>query len=105
VSEILSVTITAASREEAEMMARVLVTERLAACVNILLGVKSVYRWQDKVEEAEETMLIVKTTAGKFEPLLKRVKEMHSYECPCIVASPIVAGDKRYLDWVREVIG
>ncbi len=101
---ILSVTITAASREEAETIARAVVEKRLAACVNIVLGVQSIYRWQGKVEEAREWMLLVKTTAATFAALQKLVKEMHSYECPCIVASPIVAGDAAYLAWVRDSV-
>ena len=99
---ILSVTITTASRTEAENIARAVVTEKLAACANILSGVRSIYRWQGKVEEADEVMLIVKTTVEKFDVLSVRVKELHSYECPCIVAMPIVAGDAGYLAWIRE---
>ena len=101
---ILSVTITTASREEAEAIARAVVTERLAACVNIIAGVRSIYHWQGKVEESDECMLIAKTTVKKFDALQKRVQELHSYECPCIVASQIVDGDAAYVGWVQSAV-
>ncbi len=101
-SAFLSIFITAASQEEASTIAQVLVEERLAACATILLHAQSVYRWQGKVEQAEECAIIAKTTMEKFDALQKRVKDIHSYECPCIVATPIVAGNESYLKWVAE---
>ena len=97
---IVSVQITASSRTEADTIARALVGEKLAACVNIIPGVRSVYRWQGKVEEADEIILIAKTRAELFEPLRKLVKALHSYECPCIVALPVSTGYQAFLDWV-----
>ncbi len=85
---------------EAERIAEVLVDERLAACVNILGGVRSVYRWQDAVERADEIAMIAKTKQVLFEPLAARVRALHSYDTPAIVAWPIVAGDSAYLDWI-----
>jgi len=99
---VLSVYVTAASRDEADKIAGAVVEERLAACANIFPGVQSVYRWQGKVERAEECALVIKTTAEGFAALEARVKELHSYECPCIVAWPVVAGNAEYLEWVRE---
>lgn len=85
---------------EADRIARALVGERLAACVNILGAVRSVYRWQGAVERADEVAMIVKTTEALFERLAARVRTLHSYDTPAIVAWPIVAGDAAYLDWI-----
>ena len=100
--DIISVTITASSRPEAEVIARALVGEKLAACVNIISGVRSIYRWDGKVEEADEIILIAKTRPELFEPLRKLVKTLHSYQCPCIVASPVTMGHQPFLDWVAK---
>lgn len=94
--------ITAASPEEAERIGRTLVTERLAACANILPGMRSVYRWKGAVETASETVLIVKTRMEKAEALLAKVKQLHSYEVPCAVVLPIVAGLPDFLRWIDD---
>ena len=99
-NEFLSVYITTASRDEAEKIARAVVEENLAACANVFPEIKSIYRWQGKIEQSNECALIVKTSSGKFDALQKRVTELHSYECPCIVAWPIVAGNPAYLKWL-----
>ncbi len=101
-SEFLSVYMTAPTRDEADEIARVLVDERLAACANIFWDVASVYRWQGKVEQAQECVIIAKTTADKFDALQKRVKEIHSYDCPCIVATAITTGNPDYLEWLTK---
>ena len=101
----LSIYITTPSREMAEKIARALVEERLAACVNIIPGVRSIYRWKGNVEAASEVVLIAKTRADLFARLEKRVKELHSYEVPCIVAWPIAAGHQPYLDWLEKETG
>jgi periplasmic divalent cation tolerance protein len=97
---IISVHITASSRPEADKIAKALVNEKLAACVNIVPAVHSVYRWEGKIEESDEILLIAKSRAELFEPLRKLVKALHSYECPCIVAMPVTAGHQPFLDWV-----
>ena len=97
----LSVFVTAASREEGEKIARAVVEEKLAMCANILPGVQSIYRWKGKVEQAQECAVVIKIPAEKFTALEKRIKELHSYECPCIVAWPIVAGNADYLEWLK----
>ena len=98
----ISVFITTGSSEEAEKIAHVIVEEGYAACANILLGVQSFFRWQDNIEQANECVIIAKTKAEKFGELQKRVKELHSYDCPCIVAWPIVAGSEEYLNWIKN---
>jgi len=97
----ISVHITTSSRTEAEVIAQALLQEKLVACVNILPSLHSMYRWQGKVEKSEETLMIVKTQASLYEALEKRVKTLHSYECPCIVAMPLTAGYQPYLDWIK----
>jgi len=101
-SDYLSVYIMAPSRDMAEKIARNLVEERLAACVNIMPAVRSIYRWKGKVEAASEVALIAKTRSALYAQLEKRVKELHSYECPCIVAWKIEAGFAPYLSWIAE---
>jgi len=97
--------ITAAGVKQADAIAEVLVRKRLAACVNIIKGVTSVFRWQGKIDRAQETLLIVKTTAGRFRALSGAVTAVHSYEVPEIIAVPVVAGLKPYLEWINATVG
>jgi periplasmic divalent cation tolerance protein len=83
-----------------QRIADALVGERLAACVNLLPGVTSVYRWQGQVEQASEILLLIKTTADRFEALSARVLELHPYELPEVIAVEVRAGLPAYLDWV-----
>ena len=92
--------VTAGSEEQAESIARALVGERLAACANIVSPIKSIYRWKDEVETDTEHLLIIKTRANLVAKVAARVKELHSYEVPEVIALPIIAGAKPYLDWV-----
>jgi periplasmic divalent cation tolerance protein len=96
----ISVYIVTADAAEADRIAEALVAERLAACVNILGAIRSVYRWQGAVEHAGEVAMIAKTTENLFETLAARVRALHPYDTPAIVAWPIVAGDAAYLDWI-----
>jgi periplasmic divalent cation tolerance protein len=98
----ISVYIVAADAAEALKIADALVAERLAACVNVLGGVRSVYRWRGRIERAEEIALIAKTRADLFDRLAARVRELHSYDTPAIVAWPITSGDAAYLDWIAR---
>ncbi|HEY7060627.1 MAG TPA: divalent-cation tolerance protein CutA [Chloroflexota bacterium] len=93
--------ITAGSPDEAATLARALVTERLAACVN-RVAVESVYCWQGQIEEAPEVLLIVKTRRDRLDALAARVRALHSYTVPELVVLPIVAGWPPYLDWLGE---
>jgi len=94
--------ITAGSPEEAHRIGSTLVEERLAACANLLGGMTSIYRWQGAVEQADETVVIAKTKATLFDRLAQRVRELHSYDCPCIVALPVTAAYLPYLDWIAD---
>lgn len=86
----------------AKDIAQTLVSEKLAACVNILPHVTSVYAWQDKIESDSEILLMIKTQADRFESLSTRIKVLHPYEVPEIVALNIQQGDKNYLNWITE---
>jgi periplasmic divalent cation tolerance protein len=91
-------------REAARRIANALLEQRLAACVSILPAVESVYRWQEKIESANETLLLIKTTSECFPPLRKKILELHSYDTPEIIALPVVAGLEKYLDWLGEQV-
>ncbi len=95
-----SVYITAPDNDAALTIARVLVEERLAACANILGPTTSVFWWDGKVSEEGEVALIAKTTQDQLPALIARVKAIHPYQVPCIVAWPIAAGHQSYLDWI-----
>jgi len=93
---------TAANGEEATRLADMLVGAHLAACVQILPEMESVYRWQGKIERSSEVLLLAKTTRVKFDDLEREVRALHSYDTPEIVAVPIVAGSAPYLHWLRS---
>ena len=96
--------VTCESKAQAEAIAQSVVTEKLAACVNVLPGVRSCYVWEGKLTWSDEVLLVAKTTSDAFEKLEKRVLELHSYEIPEIIAIPIEAGLKTYLKWVTESV-
>jgi periplasmic divalent cation tolerance protein len=95
---------TAASEEEARKIARHLVQEQLAACVNIVPQVVSIYRWQSKTEEAREWLLIIKTTAAAFSQVREAIAELHSYELPECICLTIEDGSPAYLQWIAESV-
>jgi periplasmic divalent cation tolerance protein len=100
----LIVFITCQSTEEGETIARSVVQERLAACVNVLPGVRSCFMWDGEMKWSEEVLLLVKTTEGKYAELQSRVKELHSYDVPEIVAVKIEAGLEGYLKWIAQSV-
>jgi periplasmic divalent cation tolerance protein len=89
----------------AQTIAEALVSERLAACVNRLPGISSTYRWQGTVTTDSEELLLIKTTAGRFDALKTRLLELHPYELPELIAVPVALGHPAYLDWVRQTVG
>lgn len=103
-AEHLVVLITAPGPEKAAEIGRALVEERLAACVNVLPGVRSIYRWEGKVQDDAETLLVVKTRAGAFDRLRARVVALHPYTCPEVIAVPVQAGHPPYLDWLSGAV-
>lgn len=98
----LVIFITASSPEEAESISRALVEEKLAACTNIVPGIRSIYRWEGSVCDDKEILLICKSKASCLDRLISRVKELHSYDCPEIISLPIKGGNPDYLSWLEN---
>ncbi|PYP82833.1 MAG: hypothetical protein DMF61_25290 [Blastocatellia bacterium AA13] len=98
------VLVTSANGDEASKIAEALVRERLAACVNIISDVESVYRWEGKVARDREMLLVIKTTADRYSELEQRIHKLHSYSTPEVVAIPIQQGSANYLTWLRESV-
>lgn len=99
------VTTTVPSREDAERIAAALVERRLAACVQIIGPIRSVYRWQGQIEQADEWLCVVKTTSETYPAVETAIRELHSYECPEVIATPVTHGSPDYLRWLNEQIG
>lgn len=94
------------SEEEARRVARALVEARVAACVNIVPGIQSIYHWQGAIQEDSEWMLVIKSTRSLFDSLAAELRKIHSYQVPEVLAIPVIAGDQNYLDWMdREISG
>ncbi len=103
-SDSLVILLTAPNVESARQMARTLVEKRLAACVNLLPGVTSIYRWQGQVQEESEVLLIAKTHRLRLEALQAEIKAIHPYQVPELLALPVVAGLEAYLNWISECV-
>jgi periplasmic divalent cation tolerance protein len=95
---------TAGSKDEARTIGKELVVARLAACVNILDNMNSFYMWQGKIQDDAEVVIIAKTTEDRVPALIEKVKALHSYDCPCIVAIPVTGGNQAFLDWVAAEV-
>jgi periplasmic divalent cation tolerance protein len=102
-AEAILVLITCATPQEAERIARELVEQRLAACVNVVPHVRSLFSWENALSEEQEVLLVVKTRRSRFRQLAVSVKTLHSYGVPEIIALPIVEGSARYLKWIDDV--
>jgi periplasmic divalent cation tolerance protein len=100
-AEVRVVLVTAPGLEVARSLARALVEGRLAACVNLVPGVRSIYRWEDALREDEEVLLVAKTRADRGAALADRIRELHPYALPEVLELPAVGGSAAYLDWVR----
>ena len=96
--------VTAGSKTEAQKIGKALVESRLAACVNILDNMQSIYRWEEKIQQDSEVVLIAKTTDSLVSRLIDKVKSLHSYDCPCIVSLPILDGYPPFLDWIQNEV-
>lgn len=103
-SMIKLVYMTAGNLDEASRIANVLIKKRLAACVNIIDGMRSVYEWEGNVQQDQEVVMIAKTHADCLSELEKAVKDMHSYDCPCIVCLDVSGGNNAFLDWVTTQV-
>jgi periplasmic divalent cation tolerance protein len=92
------------NKKEADKIARQLIENRLAACVNIIDKIESVFRWEGRVDRAKEVLLVIKSKKSKLTNIIKLVKSMHSYEVPEIIALPLIGGYKPYLNWLDESV-
>ena len=101
---VIVVLTTAGTEEQADTIARGLVEAELAACVNVVGGARSTYRWQGSVTKDAELLLVVKTTSDRFEAVRAKIRELHSYELPEVIALPIVDADPAILDWIRDSV-
>ena len=94
--------VTTKDKAQAKKIGKELLKAKLAACVNIIDKMNSLYRWEGKIQDDKETILIAKTRALLVKKLVKKVKSLHSYSCPCIISLPILDGNKEYLDWIEK---
>ena len=101
-SDYIAVLVTAPSEEEAATIAKAIVGERLAACANIIRNVRSIYRWEGKVQDDPEVLMVIKTSSELFGRLEARVRELHSYEVPEVIALDITKGSEPYLGWIGQ---
>jgi len=102
-SEAIIVLVTCGSEEEAVKISNALVEEKLASCVNLIPPIRSIYRWEGKIWDEKEWLLFIKTQRKKFDKLEKKVKSLHSYTVPEIIALPIIEGSSSYLEWLVEM--
>jgi len=100
--EFIAILVTCGSEEEALKIANALVEEHLAACVNLVAPIRSIYRWEGKIWDEKEWLLIIKTQKDRFEELEKKVKSLHSYSVPEIISLPVTEGSSAYLNWIKE---
>ncbi|MGD9232561.1 MAG: divalent-cation tolerance protein CutA [Desulfobacterales bacterium] len=102
--EITLIYITAGNKDEAVMIGKALISDRLAACVNIIENMYSMYMWDGKLQDDKETILIAKTTKDRVTYLIEKVNALHSYDCPCIVTLPVSDGNPAFLKWVANEV-
>lgn len=96
------VLVTCPSRDVGEQIGHALVRERLAACVNVVPGITSIYRWEERIRRNAEILLVIKTRRTRFPALMRRVKALHPYSVPEIIALPLTGGSQSYLSWIRD---
>jgi periplasmic divalent cation tolerance protein len=101
-ADYLQISTAAGSREEAKRIASALVERRIAGCVQILGPTTSMYRWRGQVEQAAEWLCLIKTTRPRYADVEQTIRELHSYDCPEIIATPIETGSATYLEWLAE---
>ncbi|UTB33947.1 MAG: divalent-cation tolerance protein CutA [Methanobacterium sp. ERen5] len=99
-----SIYVTTSDISESKKIARVLVQERLAACVNIVPAIESIYRWNGEIEEDSESLIFIKTRSDMVETVIKKVEEIHSYDTPCVLELSIEKGSKKYFKWLDKEV-
>jgi periplasmic divalent cation tolerance protein len=103
-SDLRLVYMTAGTSKEARLIGEALVAEQLAACVNLIDGMNSIYRWEGEIQHETETVIIAKTNERLVSALTDRVKALHSYDCPCVVSVPIDSGNAEFLNWISNQV-
>ncbi|MGD8292450.1 MAG: divalent-cation tolerance protein CutA [Desulfobacterales bacterium] len=101
---IVLIYMTAGSKDEASKIGKELVSNKLAACINILDNMHSIYLWEGEIQNDTEVVMIAKTTEDRVPALIEKVKSIHSYECPCIVSLPVSGGHQPFLNWISEMV-
>ena len=101
IQDVRLVYMTTKDAEEASLIGKALLAERLVACVNIIPGITSLFLWENDIQQTKETVILAKTTVQHLDALVERVKEHHSYDCPCVVAVPIQEGNHDFLNWIK----
>ena len=103
-SEVIIVFVTVPGLREGSRISKAILTSRLAACVNVIPGVQSMYQWKGKIVREKEAMLVMKTTRARYQKLEQKIKQLHPYEVPEVIAMPLICGSPQYIGWVtREV--
>lgn len=95
---------TAGSKDEAKNIGKVLIESKLAACVNIVDGMNSIYMWEGELQEDQEVILIAKTDVNHVQEIVDKVKSLHSYECPCILSIPVEGGNQAFIEWILNEV-
>ncbi len=103
-TQAIVVLVTASSPEEAEKIARALLDQKKAACVNVVRQINSSYWWQGKLESSQESLLIIKSSQKLLPEIIEVVKKLHSYQVPEIIALPVIGGNPDYLDWIKQTV-
>lgn len=103
-SNLIVIFVTAPSKKEAKGIISALIKKRLIACANLLDGIDSTFIWKGKIDKAKEVLLVLKTKSGLFKKVACEIKRIHSYKVPEIIAVPIIKGNSKYLEWIKEVV-
>ena len=102
--EYIVVLVTVPTKSEAEKIAKAILSKKVCACVNIISGIKSIFFWKGKINNAKETLLVIKTKKSAYKNLEKIIKKNHSYTVPEIIALPVILGSKEYLNWIKNTV-
>lgn len=103
-NKIIIIFVTVPDQKEGRRISKEILTSRLAACVNIIPGIQSMYQWKGKIVQEKEAMLVLKTTRSRYRKLEQKIKQLHSYEVPEVIAIPIIYGSPQYIEWVAKEV-
>ncbi|SPP65036.1 divalent-cation tolerance protein CutA [Nitrospira lenta] len=103
-NKIIIIFVTVHDQKEGRRISKEILTSRLAACVNIIPGIQSMYQWKGKIVQEKEAMLVLKTTRSRYRKLEQKIKQLHSYEVPEVIAIPLICGSPQYIEWVAKEV-